>query len=377
MLSPLDDSTQSERIVKVIMVGAPKAGKSSLMRRYDDLEFDPTYIPTTAGDFTAKCVDVDDVAVSFQIWDVGGSGVLGKSFLRGTHGVLLVADVTSKPSLKILNSLYESVKRLVGFADDSFPCIVVANKLDLVMDGEHDSVLRQISLDGLRRWANARRSETDTPIEFFEVSAKNGTNVSTMFESMIRMALYNPGKLLPLELRTSTTSNSQRDENNFTVDDFSGEKYLYSNKELDKLPSKKFVNPMLESELSILDIGDEEQESHSRKLDDYGYDNYGNSNSNENSNENGNENGNEEENEEEEQAIAKVILAGAAAVGKSFILKRFVKDDKDQNDTVYEPTMGADLRIVDMPVKDRTLTLQIWDTSGSPKMFTMGRSIYR
>ena len=80
---------------------------------------------------------------------------------------------------------------------------------------------------------------------------------------------------------------------------------------------------------------------------------------------------------EDEQAIAKVVIAGAASVGKTFILKRFVGDDRDHNAHHYEPTIGADLRIVDMPVKDRTLTLQIWDTSGNPKMLAMGRSIYR
>jgi GTPase SAR1 family protein len=30
-----------------------------------------------------------------------------------------------------------------------------------------------------------------------------------------------------------------------------------------------------------------------------------------------------------------------------------------------------------MAVKDRSLTLQIWDISGNPKMFSIGRSIYK
>jgi Ras-related protein Rab-7A len=39
--------------------------------------------------------------------------------------------------------------------------------------------------------------------------------------------------------------------------------------------------------------------------------------------------------------------------------------------------MGADLRIVEVPVREITLTLNIWDTSGDPKMVGMGRQIYK
>jgi GTPase SAR1 family protein len=42
------------------------------------------------------------------------------------------------------------------------------------------------------------------------------------------------------------------------------------------------------------------------------------------------------------------LYVGAEAVGKSFILTRFVGDDKDHNKQKYEPTVGADLRIAGM-----------------------------
>ena len=364
VIFPTNTESAAARIVKVIMVGAPKAGKSSLMRCYDDLEFDPVYVPTTAGDFTAKQVEIDGVEVSFQIWDVGGSGVLGKSFLRGTHGVLLVADITSKASLKILNSLYESVKRLVGFADDSFPCVVVANKSDLVSETDHDASLRQISLDGLRRWANARRGDGDTPIKFFEVSAKHGTNVIPMFEKIIRISLNRPGRLLEPERRSSVISNHGDLWSHDGNEERSSHKEVSSEKERPSNTSWKSTEEETERDESVNDIGDEEEERHSPtknpKIGRSRTDSY--------------EEG-EDDDSEEEQAVAKVVIAGAASVGKTFILKRFVGDD--QNASTYEPTVGADLRIVDMPVKDRTLTLQIWDTSGNPKMLAMGRSIYR
>ena len=85
--------TASTKSCKVIMVGAPKSGKTALLARYNDLDFEPLYIPTSAGDFSVKDVKVNGTAVSAQIWDLGGSGILGKSFLRNTNGVILVVDL--------------------------------------------------------------------------------------------------------------------------------------------------------------------------------------------------------------------------------------------------------------------------------------------
>lgn len=412
------------RIVKVVIVGAPKTGKSSLMRSYDDLDFDSSYVPTITGDFTAKSVEIGGVEVSYQIWDVGGSGLLGRSFLRGTHGMLLVADLTSMQSFKILDNLYESIKRLIGFADDSFPCVVVANKLDLVVGGNSASI-RKFSLERLHKWAKSRRGEKDFPIEIFEVSAKDRTNVTQMFESMLKMAISNPGKILPPNMDNISTeySNNHGGENwvkdtyvspynaNVVVesdragveanfDDISTpysdnhggenwvqEKYISpygsvpgtgttsqsekggereNNSGLQQNPQQTEIDEMISSpnfETGAASISkssgntDSHEEGHNQKDANDSNDTY-------------------DENDDE-QAIAKVIIAGAASVGKTFILRRFVNDDKGLKNTKYEPTVGADLKIVDMPVKDRTLTLQIWDTSGNPKMLTMGRSIYR
>ena len=329
-----------KHVVKIIMVGAPKSGKSSLMNCYNDLDFDSSYFPTSAGDFTAKEIEIDKKDISAQIWDVGGAGILGKSFLRGTHGVLLVADMTSEQSLKVLDGLYENVKRLVGFADDCFPCVVVANKLDLVR-GDDGLSARQISMDGLKVWASARRVFGKAPISIFEVSAKDGTNVDLTFETLFRMALNRPGVLLSGSAAIEPSPSNDSPAHAATL-----HPYRASNTSTEPTEGDMGGDTASEEGTSSVRKGKGEED------DDF------------------------DENEEE-QAIAKVVIAGAASVGKTFILKRFVGDDRDANDNRYEPTIGADLRIVDMPVKDRTLTLQIWDTSGNPKMLAMGRSIYR
>ena len=327
-------SSGTNRGLKVIMVGAPKVGKTALLQRYNDLEFDPLYTPTIAGDFTVKTIEIDAIDVKCQIWDLGGSGILGKSFLRGTNGVILVVDVSSKSSMKVLSNVYDRVKMLVGFVDDSFPCVLVANKVDIA-ENIH---AREITMADLQLWTQSRRPSGDDPITIFEVSAKDGRNVISMFDMILKLAYNKPGNI-----------------NNSST------------------PMKG--NPSSGSSVALAPVVEEKSYSNNQfSLNDV------NSNSsfmNESNNDLGHNYGINENVVEDDQAIAKVVLAGAVSVGKTFILTRFVGDDKDNVEGHYEPTVGADLRIVDMPVKDRTLTLQIWDTSGNPKMITIGRSIYK
>lgn len=203
------------------------------------------------------------------------------------------------------------------------------NKLDLVDSHPNNQTsiesqvdLRQVSIGDIQKWSKDRRSYGDDPISLFEVSAKNGTNVNIMFESIIKLALSTN-----IQINPSTAVKSSAE--------YSADKKI------------KII------EKSLISL----EESNDDKEVDYSYQ--------------------KNSGDDEEQAIAKIVIAGAEAVGKTFILTRFVGDDKDHNEKKYEPTVGADLRILDMAVKDRFLTLQIWDTSGNPKMLSIGRSIYK
>jgi len=77
-------------------------------------------------------------------------------------------------------------------------------------------------------------------------------------------------------------------------------------------------------------------------------------------------------------ATAKVIIAGSPRVGKTCILRRFVGDDTQKMLERYEPTIGADFRIAQMPLNnDKNITLQLWDSAGDEKTLSIGRSLYK
>lgn len=59
--------------------------------------------------------------------------------------------------------------------------------------------------------------------------------------------------------------------------------------------------------------------------------------------------------------LAKAIIVGDTAVGKSNILLRFVKQEFRVN---HITTIGVDFRVKTVKVEDVKIKMQIWDTAG-------------
>ena len=68
--------------------------------------------------------------------------------------------------------------------------------------------------------------------------------------------------------------------------------------------------------------------------------------------------------------LLKIIMIGAASVGKSSLLNRFI-DDTYSEETLT--TIGADLRSITLKINDLNIRLQIWDTAGQEQFSSMTR----
>lgn len=76
-------------------------GKSSLLLRFSDNTFTGSYITTIGVDFKIKTVTVNNQKVKLQIWDTAGQErfrTITSTYYRGTHGVIVVYDVTNGES---------------------------------------------------------------------------------------------------------------------------------------------------------------------------------------------------------------------------------------------------------------------------------------
>ena len=158
---------------KVCLVGEAAVGKTSLIRRFVQDDFEDRYITTLGAKVSKREIVFDmpdrkQIQMDITIWDIMGEKgfreLLKDAFFYGANGILAVADLTRRRTLDDLDDWIDSVEQVVG----KVPILIVVNKVDLT--------------------SNARFQERDVAqfakaygAEFFLTSAKTGDQVETAF----------------------------------------------------------------------------------------------------------------------------------------------------------------------------------------------------
>jgi len=179
-------------LLKVVIIGDSGVGKTSLMNRYHSKKFSGQYKATIGADFlsTDIALEGDDRVATLQIWDTAGQErfqSLGVAFYRGADACLLVYDVTDPKSLDHLESWRKDFLRQLGFEEndpqlENFPFIVLGNKVDMVSE-------RRVTKFRGEQWCKSiSRPGSTTPVDHFETSAKDSTNVDAAFKRAATIA---------------------------------------------------------------------------------------------------------------------------------------------------------------------------------------------
>jgi len=181
--------------VKLVLLGEAAVGKSSLVLRFVNNDFQENKEPTIGAAFLTQKCNLPTRTIKFEIWDTAGQerfASLAPMYYRNAQSALVVYDLT-KPT-----SLIKAKHWVAELQRQASPGIVIAlvgNKLDLTNEtgssstpvGDDEDAEAGEGEDGDARkisTAEAKSYAEEEGLLFFETSAKLGTNVTEVFTAI-------------------------------------------------------------------------------------------------------------------------------------------------------------------------------------------------
>ncbi|RPA88199.1 ras-domain-containing protein [Ascobolus immersus RN42] len=169
--------------VKLVLLGEAAVGKSSLVLRFVNNDFQENKEPTIGAAFLTQKCNLPSRTIKFEIWDTAGQerfASLAPMYYRNAQSALVVYDLT-KPSS--LNKAKHWIAELQRQASPGIVIALVGNKLDLVSGNDEsgegaEAPARAISTEEAKAYADQEG------LLFFETSAKTGEQVQEVFEAI-------------------------------------------------------------------------------------------------------------------------------------------------------------------------------------------------
>ena len=160
--------------IKVLLAGNIGVGKTSLLLRFTQDEFEEEKIYTTIGvESVTKSFNMNEEDINLQLWDTAGQEryrTLTSSFYYGAEAIFLVYDVTDMNSFLSLNQWKEEIDR---YSSGNAIKVLIGNKCDLLCKKQVDFRVAKEFADSLG-------------MQFYEVSSKSSLNVNEAFLSIVR-----------------------------------------------------------------------------------------------------------------------------------------------------------------------------------------------
>jgi len=164
------------RNFKVVLLGEGCVGKTSLMLRYVQDQFNDKHLTTIQASFLSKKLTVDGVRVNLAIWDTAGQEkfhALGPIYYRDANGALLVYDITDRDSFDRVQIWVKELRKMLG---ENIVLVIVGNKCDLERQ-------RKVTQEEAEAYASS------VGAEHFFTSAKLSKGVKELFLELTKKLL--------------------------------------------------------------------------------------------------------------------------------------------------------------------------------------------
>ena len=163
---------------KICMVGDFGVGKTSLIRRFVERQFNDKYLSTVGVKISRKTVELADVKqqdklnVQLLIWDIEGHTkfkAIAPTYLQGAAGAVIVGDFSRQETLE---RIPEHVQLFLSVNPKGF-IVVAFNKADLVEEEKVEKLFLTYQIQDHER-----------VIKTYPTSAKSGIYVDELFEKL-------------------------------------------------------------------------------------------------------------------------------------------------------------------------------------------------
>lgn len=160
-------------LFKLLLIGDSGVGKTCVLFRFSEDQFNSTFISTIGIDFKIRTIELDDKKIKLQIWDTAGQErfrTITTAYYRGAMGIMLVYDITNQKSF---DNIKNWIRNIEEHASADVEKMVLGNKCD--MDDK-----RVVSKESGETLA------VEYGIKFMETSAKASINVDEAFITIAR-----------------------------------------------------------------------------------------------------------------------------------------------------------------------------------------------
>eukprot|EP00299_Pterocystis_sp_00344_P017056 c8555_g1_i2.p1 GENE.c8555_g1_i2~~c8555_g1_i2.p1 ORF type:complete len:324 (+),score=76.43 c8555_g1_i2:43-972(+) len=162
--------------VNIILIGDTEVGKSSILLRFADDGFNPSFITTIGIDFKVKTVEIYGKPVKVRVWDTAGQDRfrnITASHYRGANGIFFVFEITNERALENIMSWVHHAQQ---HSSDSIIKALVCNKVDL-------SMKRVVHYD------NAQQVADVLGAKYFQLSGRSGMGIEEAFTETVRAVI--------------------------------------------------------------------------------------------------------------------------------------------------------------------------------------------